>query len=150
MISYLDTSLLVAACTNEIKTPVVQPWLTAQVTADLAISRWVVTEYASALSLELRTGQVTETERADALAGFAQPWTESLRVLPVTEARFSTAARFADRHELGLRAGTRSTSPFPPAMTAPSTPSIDVWPMPETHSAYQQRSSEPPQYTFGT
>jgi predicted nucleic acid-binding protein len=105
LISYLDTSLLVAACTNESKTPVVQQWLSAQVAAELAISRWVVTEISSALSLKLRTGRLTETERADTLAGFTKLWTESLRILPIAEAHFSTAARFADRHELGLRAG---------------------------------------------
>lgn len=104
MISYLDTSLHVAACTNEIKTLVVQQWLSVQVAAELAISRWVVTEFSSAMSLKLRTGQLTETERAEALAGFAKLWTESLRILPIAEMHFPTAARFAHRHELGLRA----------------------------------------------
>ena len=105
MINYLDTSFLVAAFTNEIKTPVVQQRLGAQLAAELAISRWVITEFSSALSLKLRTGQVTATERANALADFEKLWTKSLTLLPVTEAHFSTAASFADRHKLGLRAG---------------------------------------------
>lgn len=105
MIRYLDTSFLVAAFTNEIKTSVVQQWLAAQVTAELAISRWVVTEFSSALSLKLRTRQVAAAERINALADFETLWTKSLTLLPVTDANFSTAARFADQHDLGLRAG---------------------------------------------
>jgi uncharacterized protein len=105
LIHYLDTSVLVAAFTNEIKTPVVQQWLGAQSGGDLPISHWVVTEFSSALSLKLRTGQVDATERTETLADFEKLWTCSLTLLPITEAHFSTAARFADQHELGLRAG---------------------------------------------
>jgi uncharacterized protein len=105
LIRYLDTSFLVAAFTNEIKTPVVQQWLTEQVVAELAISRWVVTEFSSALSLKLRTRQVAAAERTNALADFETLWTKSLTLLPVTDANFSTAARFADQHDLALRAG---------------------------------------------
>jgi predicted nucleic acid-binding protein len=105
LIRYLDTSFLVAAFTNEIKTPVVHQWLGAAPGVTLAISRWVVTEFSSAVSLKLRTGQIGAIERADAVTGFEKLWTKSLLFLPMSEAHFTSAARFADRHKLGLRAG---------------------------------------------
>ena len=105
MILYLDTSLLIAALTNEPATPRMQDWLGEQNPDDLAISGWVTAEFSSALSLKLRTGQIEAAHRAAALAMFARLSAESLSVLSISALEFHTAARFADRHDLGLRAG---------------------------------------------
>jgi hypothetical protein len=102
---YLDTSLLVAALTAETKTNRVQDWLAEQGPRRLAISDWVITEFSSALSLKLRAGQLEPSHRADALATFTRLSVESLAILPVSSLQFRTAARLADRHALGLRAG---------------------------------------------
>jgi predicted nucleic acid-binding protein len=83
----------------------VQLWLQAQAPEDLAISDWVITEVSSALALKVRTGALQLTHRADALALFNRLLAETLTVHPVHGAHFRAAARFADRHELGLRAG---------------------------------------------
>jgi hypothetical protein len=45
---YLDTSVLVAALTNEAETEAIQRWLGQQTGDELAISDWVVTELSSA------------------------------------------------------------------------------------------------------
>ena len=78
---YLDTSLLVAALTNETETQRMQSWLCQQDVDELAISDWVATEFSSALSLKLRMGQIRAAHRADALALFTRLGTDSLMVV---------------------------------------------------------------------
>ena len=105
MTLYLDTSLVVAALTREPKTLDTQAWLGNQPPAELAISDWVVTEFSAALSIKLRTKQLDANDRAVALAKFAALCSESVDILPISGLQFRAAARFADQHALGLRAG---------------------------------------------
>jgi len=56
---YLDTSVLVSTLTNEADTSMVQTWLSCQNVRDLVISDWLVTEFSSALSVQMRTGQLS-------------------------------------------------------------------------------------------
>jgi uncharacterized protein len=102
---YLDTSLLVAALTNETETRRMQAWLGEQKPSDLAISDWVITEFSAALSMKLRSGQIEAIHRADALAMFTRLSVDSFTILLMSGLQFRTAARFADQHALGLRAG---------------------------------------------
>lgn len=100
---YVDTSVIVAAMTNEAATSRVQAWLAQG--ADLAVSAWTVSEFSAALSLKLQTGDIDTSHRANALSAFARYCDESFSVLNVPQTSFQTAARFADQYDLGLRAG---------------------------------------------
>jgi len=102
---YLDTSILVAALTHEIRTADIQRWLAAQTPEELTISEWVVVEFSGALSLKLRNGQLEAAQRVAALAMFTRLIEDSLTVLPVSSLDFRTAARFADQHVTGLHSG---------------------------------------------
>jgi uncharacterized protein len=97
--------LLVAALTNEAATAHVQVWLSQQDPEALLVSEWVATEFASALSIKIRTGALTVEERARVAGAFTRLKLESLTVVPVTREHFLTAARFAAQHGIGLRAG---------------------------------------------
>ena len=66
---YVDTSVLVALCTNEVKTADVVKWYAA-CTDELASAAWCVTEYASAMGLKQRTGQLTEEQAQTAWLQF--------------------------------------------------------------------------------
>ncbi len=102
---YLDTPLLVAALTRETRTGDMQAWLAAQEAGSCVISDWVVTEFSSALSIKLRTGQLALPDRAASLAMFTRLAADSFATLPISPTIFRMAARYADQFALGLHAG---------------------------------------------
>jgi predicted nucleic acid-binding protein len=101
---YLDTSAVVSLLATEPESARLESWLQAQEASVLAISAWVNTEVASALSMKVRMGQFTLEQRADAAAQW-RLWSESVVLLPIEQADFEAAAGSAARHALGLRAG---------------------------------------------
>jgi len=79
-------------------------WLTQHVSMDLTISDWVIAEFASALSVKMRMGQLSAGDRAKAASVFTRLEAESLVVVPATWDHFVSAAQFGNRSKSGLRA----------------------------------------------
>lgn len=102
---YLDTSVLVAMLTSEDATARVQDWVADQPPGSLALSEWVHTEVASAMSIKVRTGQFGVDDRATIMATYTRIVRTSFRVLPVSSEDFRIAALHLNDHVLGLRAG---------------------------------------------
>jgi len=97
--------VLVAALTPETATEVAHAWLAEHAPDALGVSDWTVTETASALSMKVRLGHLSEDQRRyvdDVLADWLDA---SLEVATVPRPAFDDAARLLRRHETGLRAG---------------------------------------------
>ncbi len=101
---YLDTSVIMAALTTEKTIDSIQGWLAAQ-DAGSSISDWTNIEVSSALSIKLRSKQLALDQRASAMAMFNMLLGSIFTILPIRAPQFHTAARYANQHELGLRAG---------------------------------------------
>lgn len=101
---YVDTSVLVALCTNEPKTADVVKWY-ANCTEGLASAAWCVTEFASAMGLKQRTGQLTEAQAQFAWMQFERMCANDLQLLPVPAMTFHKAAMLTMDASAGLRAG---------------------------------------------
>ncbi len=102
---YCDTSVIVAALLPGVETQRVKAWLRAQPAGALAISDWVDTEVASALSIKVRTGAVSPDGRLAADRTWASMARSLFTVLPVERAHFGRAARFAASPAPALRGG---------------------------------------------
>jgi len=101
---YVDTSVLVALCTNEAKTAAVAKWYGA-CTDELASAAWCVTEFASAMGIKQRTGQLTEPQAQAAWVKFERMCASDLQLLPVQAMTFHKAAMLTLDAATGLRAG---------------------------------------------
>lgn len=101
---YLDTSFIISAMMpDEVASEASRSWLEENGDT-LVISHWVITEVASALSMKVRTGQLTIEQRADAQQTWQNFQETSLALVEMKLEEFQTAARFAERYELNLRA----------------------------------------------
>ena len=102
---YCDTSLLVAALAREPDSGRSQEWLAMHSGHALCVSDWVVTEFAGALALKQRTGQVSAELRAQIRARWQKLVTNTLAVDEVRRDAFELAARFCNMQNAKLRSG---------------------------------------------
>lgn len=101
---YVDTSVLVALYTREQKSAAVSRWY-ASCTDDLISAAWCVTEFASALGIKQRTGQLNEAEAQKAWQQFERLCANDLQLVPVEPVTFHRAAVLTLDNASGLRAG---------------------------------------------
>jgi predicted nucleic acid-binding protein len=101
---YVDTSVLVALYTRELKSAAVSRWY-ASSTDDLISATWCVTEFASALGIKQRTGQINEVEAQKAWQQFERMCANDLQLVPVEPVTFHRAAVLTMDTASGLRAG---------------------------------------------
>jgi predicted nucleic acid-binding protein len=101
---YVDTGVLVALCTNEPRTEAINRWY--RLCRDELVSAvWCVTEFASALGIKQRSGQITDIQAASAWQRFERLCAHDLQLLPVEPATFHRAAILTLEAQSGLRAG---------------------------------------------
>ena len=101
---YVDTSVWVALLTNEATAERIKQWY-ADETRPLVSGDWCVTEFASALSLKERTGQLTHKQANSAWKLFTEFCISSMRLLPLDRELFAHAAHLVRVSKNGLRAG---------------------------------------------
>ncbi|WP_373489269.1 type II toxin-antitoxin system VapC family toxin [Blastomonas sp.] len=101
---YLDTSLLVALLCREPRSIELLDWFATYEKHGFSVSHWNNVEFSSALSIKIRTGQISETQASMAQAELTTLLNNSFNVLPITELDYAKASEFSGVWKLGLRA----------------------------------------------
>ena len=101
---YVDTSVIVALLTAESRTQDVTAWY-AGLSDTPTCSDWLLTEFSSALSIKLRTGQISAANAKRVRKEFGVLADGGLRIVPVSRSAFVRAAEMVKLHDHGLRAG---------------------------------------------
>ncbi len=101
---YVDTSAIVALITNEAGSAAVAKWY-ASAKGELVSAAWCVPEFASALGIKQRTGQLDAVQTSAAWDRFQHLVANDLKLLPVEPVEFHRAALMALNSASALRAG---------------------------------------------
>lgn len=101
---YVDTSVLVAMYVRETGSRAVDRWYSA-CTDELVSSAWCVTEFASALGIKQRTGELDEAAALVAWQQFERLCANDLQLLTIDPSTYHRAAILALEAGSGLRAG---------------------------------------------
>lgn len=101
---YIDTSALVPAFIREPQSDAVLAWLESS-QQRLAISEWSLTEFASALAIKIRTGQIGAALAEQAWDRFVEFAEKHCLVAVPNRAQFRRAAELAREAALDIRAG---------------------------------------------
>ncbi len=102
---YVDTSAWIALQLRESKTEAVQAWVERNGMAGLVCSEWVKTEYASALSIKRRRGDIDDGHFERAHRAFGKICVAGPTWLAVETQDFFEAARLCADPSTKMRAG---------------------------------------------
>lgn len=103
--TYVDTSALVALYTGEARGESLLKWMARRPRAGYCISDWVVTEFASALAIKVRRGDIDGEQMAQAWHQFDDACDTLLKVERVEADDFGNAAALCLQPATGLRGG---------------------------------------------
>ena len=101
---YVDTSVAVALFVPEGKTAAITEWL-ATTDAALVSADWILTEFASALSIKERRGDLSAADAETVWSEFRSFCGAGLSLVAPNRKAFETAARLARDASSNLRAG---------------------------------------------
>ena len=100
---YVDTSVIVAMLTHEPKSAICIDWFKNQSQPPQS-SDWLITEFNSAISLKLRTGQLQAEQASAILQTFETLINGGIKLLPINREIYSQAGALI-RNNPNLRAG---------------------------------------------
>lgn len=103
--TYVDTSALVALFTGESRGEALLRWLARHPKVEYCISDWVVTEFASALAIKMRRGDIDDEAVAQVWLAFDDACDTLLKVERVQSEDFGQAAALCLQPATGLRSG---------------------------------------------
>jgi predicted nucleic acid-binding protein len=101
---YVDTSIFVALCTAEPKSADVSKWYENS-SEKLISSTWAFTEFSSALSIKIRTDQITEIQSHEAWKKFEALCQSDVELMPIESKIYYSAGVLAIDSKSNLRAG---------------------------------------------
>ena len=101
---YVDTSVFVALCTTELKSDDAAKWYVNS-SAKMISSTWAFTEFSSALSLKVRTNQITEKQSREAWKKFDDLCQNDVELLPIESKVYYSAGILVVDSKSKLRAG---------------------------------------------
>jgi predicted nucleic acid-binding protein len=104
LIIYLDTSAAVPLFVPEPATDGIVAWLET-CPATLVSSDWILPEFASALGIKVRRGELQQRHAKAAWEEFERFSVTGLRLIPISRATFSRAAQLVRQIRGALRAG---------------------------------------------
>ena len=102
---YVDSSILVGFCTQEAKSPAINKWYESTKNIKLISSTWTFTEFASALSIKERTGQITLKESKSAWNLIEAVCNNDIELLPIDNRVFYSAGLLVLDSSSNLRSG---------------------------------------------
>lgn len=102
---YVDSSILVGLCTKETKSPAINKWYENSRDLQLISSTWMFTEFASALSIKERTGQITPKESKSAWKIFEAICNNDIELMSIDNKVFYSAGLLVLDSSSKLRSG---------------------------------------------
>ena len=101
---YLDTSAAIPLFVSEPASDAVDTWFES-CNDTLISSDWILTEFASALSIKVRRGEIEQKQARAAWKDFEEFCQSGLRLVPVSRQAFTHATQLVRNVPSGLRSG---------------------------------------------